>query len=144
MSVFKTGAQWRCSGCGRVAAWSDTWSYFGAMGCRTCGQEPVIKFVACSDTCRAQLERASAGGGEGMKSRGDSAGKRHVKLSSPVKVIPCKSGDTTDLDVLDRASDIQRRGFECDDCGHRHSGAAVGFICIGCPCPRITPKGLAL
>ena len=52
--------------------------------------------------------------------------------------------ETTDLDVLDRVSEIHRRGFECDDCGHRHSGAAVGFICIGCPCPRITPKGLAL
>ena len=62
MSAFKNGAQWRCSGCGQVAVWSDAWSYFGAFGCRTCGQEPVIKFVACSDTCRAQLERASAGG----------------------------------------------------------------------------------
>ena len=54
MSAFKDGAQWRCSGCGTVAAWSDTWSYFGAIGCRRGGQEPVIEFVACSDTCRAQ------------------------------------------------------------------------------------------
>ena len=60
MSAFKNGAHWRCSGCGTVAAWSDTWSRFGAIACHKCGQEPVIEFVACSDTCRAQYGRETS------------------------------------------------------------------------------------
>ena len=41
MSAFKNGAVR-----GTVAAWSDTWSRFGAIACHKCGQEPVIEFVA--------------------------------------------------------------------------------------------------
>ncbi len=26
--------------------------------------------------------------------------------------------------------------FDCPDCHHKHQGAALAFICIGCPCPR--------
>jgi hypothetical protein len=53
MSEFKASAhEWICSGCGKVDVWRDSWQYFGALGCRRCGQEPVIDFVTCSDACR--------------------------------------------------------------------------------------------
>ena len=29
-------------------------------------------------------------------------------------------------------------GFNCTACGHKHSGRALAFICIGCPCVRTT------
>lgn len=29
---------------------------------------------------------------------------------------------------------VHEQGFLCQACGHRHTGAAFGFICIGCPC----------
>jgi hypothetical protein len=29
-------------------------------------------------------------------------------------------------------------GFDCESCGHRHSGQALAYICIGCAC-RETP-----
>jgi hypothetical protein len=54
-SDFKASPrEWICSGCGKVGAWNDNWSYFGAIGCRKCGQEPVIEFVACSEACLAE------------------------------------------------------------------------------------------
>ena len=60
---FRTGGfntadphQWICSGCGKHGDWTHQWSYFGAIGCLKCKQEPVIDFVACSDTCRAKYE----------------------------------------------------------------------------------------
>ncbi len=57
MSDFKASAhEWVCSGCGRVGLWNNAWSYFGAIGCRKCGQEPVIDFVACSESCRRKHE----------------------------------------------------------------------------------------
>lgn len=34
---------------------------------------------------------------------------------------------------------IESHGWECGQCGHRHTGAALGFICIGCPCERTHP-----
>jgi hypothetical protein len=55
-SDFRSGRKWICSGCGRVDMWGETWSYFGAIGCRKCGQEPVIDFVACSEACRLKHE----------------------------------------------------------------------------------------
>jgi hypothetical protein len=56
-SDFKASPrEWICSGCGKVGAWNDNWSYFGAIGCRKCGQEPVIDFVACSEACRVKHE----------------------------------------------------------------------------------------
>lgn len=56
-SDFKASPrEWICSGCGKVGAWNDKWSYFGAIGCRKCGQEPVIDFVACSEACRRKHE----------------------------------------------------------------------------------------
>lgn len=49
---FKSGAQWICSGCGKVSKWTDEWEWIGQIGCRKCGQEPVVTFVACSEACR--------------------------------------------------------------------------------------------
>lgn len=58
MRDFKSSAhEWICSGCGKVGVWGDEWSYFGAIGCRKCGQGPVIEFVACSESCRLEYER---------------------------------------------------------------------------------------
>ena len=54
MSDFKAGGHWVCSGCGKVGAWTDSWSYFGAIGCTKCKQEPVIEYVACSEACIAR------------------------------------------------------------------------------------------
>src|SRR5688572_30021962 len=54
LSDFKVGAKWKCSGCGRVGAWSHSWSYFGCLSCRKCRSEPAIEFVACSQACRTQ------------------------------------------------------------------------------------------
>lgn len=53
MSDFKSRGQWVCSGCGKTSAWGDSWGYYGAIGCRKCGQEPIIEYVACSDACMA-------------------------------------------------------------------------------------------
>lgn len=55
-SDFRSGPKWICSGCGKVGKWGETWTYFGAIGCRKCGQEPVIHFVACSESCRLKYE----------------------------------------------------------------------------------------
>ena len=35
-------------------------------------------------------------------------------------------------------------GFTCDACGHQHTGEQFAFICIGCPCERRAPSGVAL
>ena len=50
VSAHKSGKDWRCSGCGKVAKWGPTWQWFGAIECKKCGAEP-IEFVACSDAC---------------------------------------------------------------------------------------------
>lgn len=34
---------------------------------------------------------------------------------------------------------IFEQGWNCASCRHRHSGAASGFVCAGCPCPRHAP-----
>lgn len=65
ISDFKRGDRWICSACGKIGKWGPTWGYYGALGCRKCGQEPVIEFVACSDAC--------------MKLQSD--GKRHEAAS---------------------------------------------------------------
>jgi hypothetical protein len=28
--------------------------------------------------------------------------------------------------------------FACADCGHRHEGSGLAWICVGCPCERRT------
>lgn len=35
---------------------------------------------------------------------------------------------------------IYEHGFLCSDCDHRHTGAALGFICIGCECALRCPS----
>lgn len=39
-----------------------------------------------------------------------------------------------DFHVLDVTRLIEREGWDCGKCGHRHSGRSLGYICIGCPC----------
>jgi hypothetical protein len=29
---------------------------------------------------------------------------------------------------------VHDQGFLCEGCGHRHSGAPLAFVCIGCVC----------
>ena len=43
---------WTCSGCGVLAEWGPTWSYFGNYECKKC-QAPAIEWVACSAACAA-------------------------------------------------------------------------------------------
>ena len=34
---------------------------------------------------------------------------------------------------------IDREGWDCSKCGHRHAGRTLANICIGCPCPETSP-----
>ena len=53
MDQFKVSEhEWKCSACGKESVWSDEWEYYGAMVCKTCGREPCIEFVTCSEPCR--------------------------------------------------------------------------------------------
>lgn len=58
---------WRCSVCGGIGMWTDSWSSFGAIGCRKCGAEPAIEAVVCSDKCKDELD-ASMPKQKGQKS----------------------------------------------------------------------------
>lgn len=29
---------------------------------------------------------------------------------------------------------VNKKGFDCRECGHRHAGRALAYICIGCSC----------
>lgn len=50
----------------------------------------------------------------------------------PVRCSSCRAADPDDL-------------LECPDCGHRHQGQELGFICIGCACDKRPPfRKLAL
>lgn len=31
---------------------------------------------------------------------------------------------------------LDRSGSDCLECGHRHTGPALGGICVGCPCDQ--------
>jgi hypothetical protein len=55
---FKVGDEWRCTECGRTGKWGDGWEYFGAFGCRKCGDEPAIEAVTCSEACRQKFDAA--------------------------------------------------------------------------------------
>lgn len=35
---------------------------------------------------------------------------------------------------------MSKAPFDCANCGHEHSGIALGYICIGCPC-EVRPAG---
>jgi len=37
---------------------------------------------------------------------------------------------------LDVTSNVERDGWDCAWCGHRHAGRAFGYICIGCACEQ--------
>jgi len=34
---------------------------------------------------------------------------------------------------------MSRPNNPCPECGHTHQGAALAYICIGCPCPVVGP-----
>jgi tRNA(Ile2) C34 agmatinyltransferase TiaS len=52
---------------------------------------------------------------------------------------------TPDIHVMDVTKLIDREGWDCPKCGHRHAGRTLGYICIGCPCPATTvAEALAL
>lgn len=39
-------------------------------------------------------------------------------------------------DKPDAGDEMKDDGFDCVQCGHKHSGRQWAFICIGCPCER--------
>jgi len=43
----------------------------------------------------------------------------------------------------DATKSIEREGWDCDQCGHRHAGRAYANICIGCPCQSVKPTLLS-
>lgn len=42
--------------------------------------------------------------------------------------------ETPNIEVLDVTKLVEREGFKCKECGHRHSGKTLDYICVGCPC----------
>jgi hypothetical protein len=38
---------------------------------------------------------------------------------------------------------IDREGWDCAKCGHRHAGQTLANICVGCPCSETTPPETA-
>jgi DNA-directed RNA polymerase subunit RPC12/RpoP len=38
------------------------------------------------------------------------------------------------VEVLDVTKLVEREGFKCRECGHRHSGKTLAYICVGCSC----------
>lgn len=40
---------------------------------------------------------------------------------------------------LDCTALIDREGWDCEACGHRHAGRTLANICIGCPCAETAP-----
>lgn len=38
------------------------------------------------------------------------------------------------VEVLDVTALVEREGFDCPECKHRHSGKTLAYICVGCPC----------
>ncbi len=58
---FKVSAhEWKCSCCGHVSVWRDSWSSLSSIGCRKCQREPAIEAVTCSDVCRKSYEYLQA------------------------------------------------------------------------------------
>jgi len=49
---------WRCSNCGAVDVWGDTWGYHGNVECPTCWTA-AIDSVACSKSCAEALAAAN-------------------------------------------------------------------------------------
>lgn len=56
---------WKCSECGLVGPWSDSWSYWGSLECPKC-QTADIDWVACSSKCAKAL-KAKMVPGKGRK-----------------------------------------------------------------------------
>jgi hypothetical protein len=47
---------WRCSNCGKLGVWTDSWGYWGNLECRRC-ETAEIERVWCSDECKERLEQ---------------------------------------------------------------------------------------
>lgn len=43
--------------------------------------------------------------------------------------------DTPPIKVI-QLTDADMQEGRCEACGHKHTGPAFGFICIGCPCTQ--------
>lgn len=41
------------------------------------------------------------------------------------------------IETLDVTKPVEREGFKCPECEHRHAGKTLDYICIGCPCPFV-------
>lgn len=50
---------WRCSCCGTIGPWSESWSYYGSMECKRCWMAD-IEWVACSAACAELLRSGKA------------------------------------------------------------------------------------
>jgi hypothetical protein len=48
--------------------------------------------------------------------------------------------DAPEIQELDCTKLIEREGWDCATCGHRHAGRTLANICIGCPCPETAPQ----
>lgn len=57
-----------------------------------------------------------------------------VALCAPDAGIPTGERTEPEIHVLDATALVQREGFDCKQCGHRHGGRSLAYICIGCPC----------
>jgi hypothetical protein len=44
-----------------------------------------------------------------------------------------------DIQPLDVTQLINREGWDCSTCGHRHAGRTLANICMGCACPETVP-----
>lgn len=42
-----------------------------------------------------------------------------------------------EIESLDVTRLVEREGFDCPECKHRHSGKTLAYICVGCPCDFI-------
>lgn len=43
-------------------------------------------------------------------------------------------------DLRSQVPRVPRPGFFCELCNHVHTNERLGHICVGCPCPIITPR----
>ncbi len=43
----------------------------------------------------------------------------------------------TRIEELDVTALVNREGFKCPECKHKHAGRSLDYICVGCPCDLI-------
>lgn len=62
--------------------------------------------------------------------------------SIPTHWMPLPPVPVTDIHSLDCTTLVEREGWDCATCGHRHAGRTLGNICIGCHCPETIPASV--